>query len=67
MSKAKRIDADKIRYDFSRHILCPRCGYSTRARSTQGQVQWRQCNCAVCRHSFKAIGQPVQEQVVTTL
>lgn len=42
---------------------CPRCGsWDTQARSTQGNVQYRICRRAVCRHSYAVVGRMVDHE-----
>ena len=52
---------ERKQYAFPRANACPRCGATdTVARSTQGQVQYRQCTRAVCRSTFKVAGHIVE-------
>lgn len=47
-------------YSFPTQIRCPRCqAADTRARSTQGDIQYRVCRRAVCRHKFKVVGEKI--------
>jgi len=50
----------KPQFVFPKVNPCPRCaGTGTRAVSTQGQNQYRQCQTPGCRHHFTVIGRPV--------
>jgi hypothetical protein len=51
----------KTRYVFDpADFKCPRCHSATRATSTQGNRQYRQCLNAVCRKRKVVIGAPVK-------
>ena len=44
-------------YSFPTRSRCPRCGApDTKATSTQGEIQYRECIRPVCRHTFKVQG-----------
>jgi len=45
---------------FPTVVRCPRCrGIQTRATSTQGKVQYRQCQAPICQHRFSVRGKPI--------
>ena len=47
-------------YAFATKARCPRCkSLNTRAYSTNGDVQYRECLMAVCRHRFVARGEKI--------
>lgn len=49
-------DADAPKPTFQRAPKCPRCGSTqTRATSTVGNIQYRQCSLAICRNNFKQV------------
>jgi len=51
----------KQKYSFPTVSQCPRCrGTDTRARSTQGKVQYRICLAAVCRKRYAVIGTKIK-------
>lgn len=46
--------------EFPRHVNCPRCrADDTRATSTQGLIQYRECTRSICRERFKVTGNTV--------
>lgn len=47
-------------FGFLTKSRCPRCGSTnTRAYSTQGRVQYRQCQIPICRRKYVQYGQKV--------
>ena len=47
-------------FGFLTKSRCPRCGSTnTRAYSTQGRVQYRQCMVAICRRRYVEYGKRV--------
>jgi hypothetical protein len=47
-------------YAFPSKSRCQRCGaLDTRATSTQGLIQYRECTRATCRHRYKVVGEKV--------
>jgi len=49
--------AATVRWTFPSGSRCPRCGSAqTRAVSTQGRVQYRQCQAPICRHRYHQFG-----------
>ena len=55
--KTKKTRAAEPEYAFPSRSRCPRCQASdTRAVSTQGNVQYRQCIRPICRQRYKVIG-----------
>lgn len=49
--------APAVQFAFPTKSRCPRCrGDRTRCNRTAGQVQYRECLGAVCRHKYKAVG-----------
>lgn len=42
---------------------CPRCqSWDTKAASTQGNVQYRQCQRGICRHRYPVMGQAMDKR-----
>jgi len=57
MAKKKKEKAKKERkYSFPTASKCPRCNSThTAAYSTQGNIQYRKCLVAICRHRYKVV------------
>jgi len=50
----------QTKWSFPSQSRCPRCrGTSTRATSTQGKVQYRQCQAPICQKRYTVIGTKV--------
>jgi hypothetical protein len=49
--------ARQTKWAFPTQARCPRCnGLQTRATSTQGPIQYRQCMAAICLYRFSIKG-----------
>ena len=47
-------------FSFGTKSRCPRCGgTSTRATSTQGRIQYRQCMAPICQKRYTVIGKKI--------
>lgn len=47
-------------YAFGTKSRCPRCGSTqTQATSTQGNIQYRQCQMPICRHKYSVFGKKI--------
>jgi len=59
-SPAAKPKQRRRRYGFLTVSRCPRCGSThTRAYSTQGRVQYRQCLVPICRKRYTVFGTKV--------
>ena len=53
------------RYVFPTPSKCPRCQtVDTEAYSTQGNIQYRRCRRAICRHRYHVIGTPIKRKEI---
>ena len=53
-------ESEGEKFSFPTRVRCPRCrSLQTRATSTQGQIQYRECQMPVCRKRFSVRGEPV--------
>lgn len=63
MSKKSKENEDKPQYSFPTVVACPRChGTQTRARSTQGRIQYRICLAPICRHRYAEKGTLIENR-----
>ena len=52
-------------YVFPTPSKCPRCKtIDTEAYSTNGNIQYRRCRRAVCRHRYSIFGTPVKKKKI---
>jgi len=56
---ARRVDTE-VEYAFPTKARCPKCnGTDTRATSTRGRYQYRQCGSPWCRKNFRVKGSAI--------
>lgn len=59
--RAELLDPTRQRFSFPTVSPCPRChGTQTRARSTQGRIQYRVCQAPICQYRFSIQGSRIE-------